>query len=106
MLQKIKQQAMRQGMKLLSSPKVAQLMADPRLMSAIMKGLEVKARVQSEIDGRVRALAGSLSLATRSDLDDMAHSVRQDLQAHLSDIEARYDALQRRVESTRAGESA
>jgi hypothetical protein len=97
MLDKFKQQAVRQGMKVLSSPKVAQLMADPRLMSAIMKGLELKGRVQSEIEGRVRSVASALSLATRADLDDVAYDLRQDLQRNLTDLEARYAELQQQL---------
>jgi len=50
MLDKLKQEAMRQGMKLLSNPKVMKMMADPRLMNAISQGFAIKGRIQTEIE--------------------------------------------------------
>ena len=98
MLDKLKQQAMRQAMRLLSNPKVAQMVADPRLMTAITKGLEIKGLVQREIEGKVRAAASALHLATRTDLDDVAQRVKQDLRRDLRELEQRCGALERRAE--------
>ena len=98
MLDKLKQEAMRRGMKLLSNPKVAQMMADPRLLTAISKGLEVKGTVQREVGATVKAMASALSLATRSDLDDVAQQVKRDLRRDLRDLEVRCGDLERRVQ--------
>jgi polyhydroxyalkanoate synthesis regulator phasin len=77
MIDKLKQEAMRQGMKLMSNPKVMKLMADPRLMNAITQGFALKSRIQSEIDSRLRTMAVSLNLATKDDLQTLQRTVRQ-----------------------------
>jgi len=97
MLDKIKQQAMRQGMKLLSNPKVAQLMADPRFMQAITRGIEWKGRIQSEVDSTIRSMATLLNLATKADLDSIEHNIKQDMQQNLRDIEQRCGELERKI---------
>ena len=103
MFEKIKQQAMHNGMKLLSNPKVAQMMADPRFLSAITRGLEIKGMVQSEIEGRFRAMAASLQIATRSDLSELAQSVKQDLRRDMRDLEVRCGDLERKAEGDPTG---
>ena len=55
MLEKLKQEAMRQGMKLLSNPKVMKMMADPRLMNAISQGFAIKGRMYLSFDQAGRA---------------------------------------------------
>lgn len=97
MLQKLKERAMREATKLLSTPRAAQLMTNPRLMAAVMTGFELKGRMQSELESGLRALAGTLSLATRSDVENTAYALRQDLQQYLHDLEARCDRLELRV---------
>lgn len=98
MFQKIKQQALRHGMKLLSDPKVAQWMADPRFLAAITKALELKGLIQSEIDSRLRSVACLLNLATRADLNEVEHNIKHDLERTLRDVVARCDALERRAD--------
>jgi hypothetical protein len=71
MFDKLKQEAMRQGMKLMSSPKVMKMMADPRLMNAISQGFALKGRIDGEIESHLRALAVKLNLATKEDLDTL-----------------------------------
>lgn len=77
MIDKLKQEAMKQGMKLISSPKVMKLMADPRFMNAITQGFALKSRIQSEVDTRLRAMAGALNLATREDLEELQRTLRR-----------------------------
>ena len=76
-MDKLKQEAMRQGMKLMSNPKVMKLMADPRFMTALTQGFALKGRIQSEIDCRLRAMATTLNLATKEDVREIKQSVRQ-----------------------------
>jgi polyhydroxyalkanoate synthesis regulator phasin len=86
MLDKLKQEAMRQGMKLLSNPKVMKMMADPRLMNAISQGFAIKGRIQSEIESRLRVVAGALNLATREDVEHLRSTVDQ-MQQSVSHLE-------------------
>ena len=89
MIDKLKQEAMRRGMKLLTNPKVMKLMADPRFMNAVTRGLEFKGRIQSEVDGRLRAMADMLNLATKEEVANMQQNLRQ--------VEARFGDLERKV---------
>ena len=77
MLDKLKQEAMRRGMKLMQNPKVMKLMADPRLMNALTQGFALKGRIQSEIDSRLRAMAVTLNLATKEDLETLQRTVKR-----------------------------
>jgi polyhydroxyalkanoate synthesis regulator phasin len=86
MLEKLKQEAMRQGMKLLSNPKVMKMMADPRLMNAISQGFAIKGRIQSEIETRLRDVAGALNLATREDVESLRSTLDQ-MQQSVSHLE-------------------
>lgn len=83
MIGKLKKEAMQRGMKLLTNPKVMKVMADPRFMNAIMKGMEIKGRLQSDLEGWVRSMAQSLNLATKDDLANIEQSVQR--------VEARVD---------------
>ncbi len=86
MLEKLKQEAMRQGMKLLSNPKVMKMMADPRLMNAISQGFAIKGRIQTEIETRLRTVAGALNLATREDVESLRSTIDQ-MQQSVSHLE-------------------
>jgi len=89
MFEKLKQQAMRHGMQLMSNPKVMKMMADPRLMNAITQGFALKGRIQSEIECRLRSVAQSLNLATREDVENLRRSV--------SRMEDSVNSLERKV---------
>jgi hypothetical protein len=86
MLQKLKQEAMRQGMKLIANPKVMKLMADPRFMNVISQGFAVKGRIQSEIDGRLRWVAETFNLATKEEVDNLRRALDR-MEASLSSLE-------------------
>jgi polyhydroxyalkanoate synthesis regulator phasin len=85
MFDKLKQEAMRQGMKLMSNPKVMKMMADPRLMNAISHGFALKGRIEGEIESRLREVAAKLNLATKEDLDGLRDTLSrmQDSVSHL-----------------------
>jgi predicted glycosyl hydrolase (DUF1957 family) len=89
MLDRIKQEAMRRGMKLMSNPKVMKMMADPRFMNAISQGFALKGRIESEIECRMRKIAEALNLATREDVESLRRS--------LSQMESSVSALERRL---------
>jgi len=71
----LKQEAMRHGMKLMSNPKIMKMMSDPRLMNAITQTFTFTGRVHGEIESRLRALAGSLNLATKEDVEGLKSSL-------------------------------
>ena len=82
MFLKLKQQALQNGLKLLSNPNIMKLMADPRVMGALMRTIEFRGKVQSDFEDAMRKLAGRLNLVTRDDLSTIEQSVR-DLEARI-----------------------
>lgn len=88
MFDKLKQEAMRHGMKLMASPKVMKLMADPRFMNAISQGYALKGRIQSEIDSRLRSMATSLNLATKEDVENLQRILRQ-MESTVTDLRSK-----------------
>jgi hypothetical protein len=89
MLEKLKQEAMRQGMKLVTNPRVMKVMADPRFMNAVSTGFALKGRIQEGIDERIRAIAARLNLATRDEIEE--------LKRDLSHVENTVTDLERKV---------
>jgi predicted glycosyl hydrolase (DUF1957 family) len=77
MIDKMKKSMMQQGMKLLTNPKVMKMMADPRVMKGLMKAMELKGKLQSDIDARLREVAGVLNLATRQEVAALQQTLRQ-----------------------------
>ncbi len=96
MLDKLRQEALRRGMRLLSNPSVARALADPRLLGAITKGLEFKGRVEGGLERKLGNVATVLRLATRDDLTQL----EQTLEGTLRRVEQRCGAIERRIEST------
>jgi len=85
MLDKLKQEAMRQGMKLMSNPKVMKMMADPRFMNAISQGFALKGRIQSELECKLKHVAATLNLATKEEVENLKRSLSrmEDSLSHL-----------------------
>ncbi len=101
MLDKLKQRLMRESMKMLSNPKVAGYMADPRFLTAITKGLELKGMIESEIDSRLKTVTSALNLASRSDLADIERHIKYDMEQSQRELNKRCEALERKVASER-----
>jgi len=77
LLEKTRQQVMRQGMKLMTNPKVMKMMADPRVMSAISQGFAIKGQIQSHVEGTLRQVASMLNLATKEEIEELRRSLTQ-----------------------------
>ncbi|HQY63625.1 MAG: hypothetical protein IPF92_29120 [Myxococcales bacterium] len=73
----IKKTLMKQGMKLMSDPRVAKLLQDPRVMTALMQAMSVPGKVQSFTSEQVEKLAKSMSLATEDEVNDLKRTVRR-----------------------------
>lgn len=89
-MDKLKQEAMRQGMKLMTNPKVMKMMADPRVMNAISQGFALKGQVQSGIESTIRNVAASLNLATREDVENLRRTLSQ-IESSVSSLERKLD---------------
>lgn len=75
MLEKLKQEAMRKGMQMMTNPKVMKMMADPRVMNAISQGFAFRGQLQSSIENTIRNVAKTFNLATKEDVETMRRSI-------------------------------
>jgi hypothetical protein len=64
-------------MKLMSDPRVQKIMADERVMKAVMQMMNVPGKVQSFTDDQVAKLAKAMSLATEDEVKDLRRQVRR-----------------------------
>jgi hypothetical protein len=73
----LKKSIMKQGMKLMSDPRVMKLMQDERVMKAVMQMMAVPGKVQTFTHEQVERLAKSMALATEDEVKDLKRTVRR-----------------------------
>src|SRR5262245_493195 len=73
----IKKTIMKQGMKLMSDPRVMRLMQDERVMKAVMQMMSVPGKVQGFTNEQVEKLAKAMSLATEDEVKDLKRQIRR-----------------------------
>ena len=82
----IKKTLMKQGMKLMSDPRVQKMMSDERVMKAVMQMMNVPGKAQSFTDDQVAKLAKAMSLATEDEVKDLKRQIRR-LEEEISRLE-------------------
>jgi cell division FtsZ-interacting protein ZapD len=73
----LKKTLMKQGMKLMSDPRVLKLMQDERVMKAVMQVMAVPGKVQSFTHDNVEKIAKAMALATEDEVRDLRRTVRR-----------------------------
>ena len=73
----IKKSLMKQGMKLMTDPRVMKIMQDERVMKALMQMMSVPGKVTSFTNEQVERLAKAMSLATEDEVKDLKRTVRR-----------------------------
>ena len=73
----LKKSLMKQGMKLMSDPRVMKLMQDERVMKAVMQMMAVPGMVQTFTQEQVERLVKSMALATEDEVKDLKRTVRR-----------------------------
>ena len=73
----IKKTLMKQGMKLMSDPRVMKIMQDERVMKALMNMMNVPGKVTTFTNEQVEKLAKAMSLATEDEVKDLKRQVRR-----------------------------
>ncbi len=73
----IKKSLMKQGMKLMSDPRVMKLMQDERVMKAVMAAMSMPGKAQSFAKERVENIAKAMALATEGEVKDLRRTVRK-----------------------------
>ena len=82
----IKKTIMKQGMKLMSDPRVMKIMQDERVMKAVMQMMNVPGKVQSFGNEQIEKLAKAMSLATEDEVKDLKRQIRR-LEEEVSRLE-------------------
>ena len=84
---------MKQGMRVMSDPRVLRWMADPRFMKTVMQLMAVPGKVQSFTQDHVEKLAKAMALATEDEVKDLRRTVRR--------LEEEVGCMQRSQEESR-----
>ncbi len=73
----IKKALMKQGMKLMSDPRVMKLMADERVMKAMMGAMSMPGKVESFSKEQIEKIAHAMSIATEGEVKDLQRTIRR-----------------------------
>jgi hypothetical protein len=73
----LKKTLLKQGMKLMTDPRVQKLMQDERVMKAVMQMMSMPGKVQTFTAEQVERLAKAMSLATEDEVKDLKRTVRR-----------------------------
>lgn len=76
-MSELKKSLMKQGLKLMSDPRVAKMLQDPRVMKALMQAMAMPGKVQSFTNEQVEKLAKTMNLATEDEVNDLKRTVRR-----------------------------
>ena len=82
----IKKQIVKQGMKLMTDPRVMKIMQDERVMKAVMQMMSMPGKVQTFTSDQVEKLAKAMSLATEDEVKDLKRQIRR-LEEEVSRLE-------------------
>jgi hypothetical protein len=86
----LKKTLMKQGMKLMSDPRVMKLMQDERVMKAMMTAMSMPAKVESFSKDQVEKIAKAMALATEGEVKDLKRTVRK-LEEELARLQRQSD---------------
>jgi len=73
----LKKGLIRQGLRLMSDPRVVKWMQDERVMRMVMRALSVPARAQSFAKEQLENAAKAMALATEAEVKDLRRTVRR-----------------------------
>ncbi len=85
-----KKSLLKQGMKLMTDPRVMKLMQDERVMKAVMTAMSMPGKVQSFTAEQVQSLAKAMALATEDEVKDLKRTVRR-LEEELARLDRKAD---------------
>jgi cell division FtsZ-interacting protein ZapD len=73
----LKKTLMKQGIKLMSDPRVMKLMQDERMMKMLMQVMAMPGKVQSFTHDNAERFAKAMALATEDEVKDLRRTVRR-----------------------------
>ncbi len=95
---KIKKKVMEEAMKFMASERGQKIMQNPQLMQALMKAMELRGKVQGNIDSSLKGIQKALNLATREDLQSLGETL-DDLRRKLEGLRKQTEALATSLEA-------
>jgi hypothetical protein len=90
-MKKLRETAMREGMKIMSNPRVMKLMSNPQVMKFMMGAFQLRGNVQSAVDARMKRFAKTFKLATADEVQSLQATIRS-LEATLAAVQTKVDA--------------
>jgi hypothetical protein len=73
----LKKNLLKQGMKLMSDPRVTELMQDPRVMRAMMAAMSMPGKVQTFTQDQVEKVAKAMALVTEDEVKDLRRTIKR-----------------------------
>ena len=73
----LKQQLIGQATRMMQDPRVLRALQNPTLVQGVMQALQMRAKVQSNLESGVQRVAKSLSLATSAEVHELRRTVRR-----------------------------
>ncbi len=67
----------KQGLKLMSDPRVMRLMQDDRVMKAVMTAMSVPGKAQTFAKEQLESVVKAMALATEAEVKDLRRTVRK-----------------------------
>jgi hypothetical protein len=90
-IKKVRETAMREGMKLMGNPRVLKLMGTPQGQKVMMLVFQLPQKIQDAFEAQGKRFAKRFKLATRQDLKDLKRSLH-DLESALHKMQQAVDA--------------
>jgi hypothetical protein len=87
-VKKLRESAMRNGMKLMGDPRVMKFMSSPQGQKLMMFAFQLPQRISGIFEAQGKRFARRFKLATRQDLRDLRQAVH-DLEAALEKLQSR-----------------
>jgi hypothetical protein len=95
----LKKSIMKQGMKLMSDPRVMKLMQDERVMKAVMAAMSMPGKVQTFTQDQAEKIAKAMALATEDEVKDLKRTVRK-LEEEIAKIQRDRDSSPKTTRSS------
>jgi len=73
----LKEELKNQALRLMQDPRVMKALQNPKLMQGVMGALQLRAKVQQQVQTRMQRVAKSLSLATEAEVRELRRTVRK-----------------------------
>ena len=73
----LKKKVIKEGMKLMSDPRVMKLMQDERVMKAVMAAMSMPGKMQTFTQEQAEKIAKAMALATEDEVKDLRRTVRR-----------------------------